>query len=88
MWSNLRGNMVKPSWKNGHVGQIFVVLRSNLRGFMVKFLSKLRGFMVNFLSKLRGFMGKTSGIYGQNPEFQVCSGIWFEGGVGLIRVIL
>ena len=92
--SNLRGFLLKPSW--------FIV--SNLRVFWLKpswFLLKpscsFAEAFVFFCLNLRVF-AETFGFFGrgalaiQRPpkvfmDFQVCTGIWFEGGVGIIRMI-
>ena len=71
--SSLRVFLLKPSW---FVGQTFVVFWSNLRVFLVK--PSPDGQNV-----VKGFHGQTSWFYGQTRDFQVRSGIWFEGGVGI-----
>ena len=73
--------MVKTSW---FYGQNFVVLWSRLLGFMVK-TSWFYG--QNFVV----LWSRSSGAIQRPPKvfmvFQVCSAIWFEGGVGIIRMI-
>ena len=102
IWSGLRGNLVGPSWEFGRafVG-IWSGLRGNLVGpswefgrALVGIWSGLRGNLVGPSWKFgRAFVEIWSGSSGaiQRPpkvfmDFQVCSGIWFEGGVGIIRM--
>ena len=88
-WANLRGFLVKPSWFFGSNLRVFL---SNLRGFLGK------TYYFYYITRKRCFLGTCPGnryAHGaiQRPpkvfmDFQACSGFWFEGGVGTIRMIL
>ena len=81
LWSRIRGFMVTQSW---FYGRAFVVLWSRIRGFMVAH-SWFYG--QNFLV----LWSRSSRAIQRPPKlfmhFQVCSGIWFEGGAGIIRMM-
>ena len=87
-WSNLRVFLVKPSC---FFGQTFVFFWSNLRGFLLKPTISITSLeSAVFLRTCPGNRYAHGAI--QRPhkvfmDFQVCSGFWFEGGVGIIRMI-
>ena len=72
IWSGLCGNLVGPSWK---FGRAFVGIWSGLRGNLVGF--------VEIWSGSSGAIQRPPKVF---MDFQVCSGIWFKGGVWIIRM--